>query len=145
MHNSNHEAHHVTPISTYAKTFGVLVVLMLLTVWASEIRLGSLANNLVAMAIAVTKAVLVILFFMGVKYGTKLIKVWAALGFIWFTLILGILADHFTRGFEQVRGWEAVPSKSFPRQGTDDRQTIDPLAAKRGGSTSPAPDQTQQN
>ena len=48
-----------------------------LTVWASFLELG-LWNPIVALAIATAKATLVVLFFMGVKYSTKLTKLTVA-------------------------------------------------------------------
>ena len=101
--------HHITPISVYLRTYGALLILMFLTVFASSWNLGPL-NNAVAMAIAITKAVLVVLFFMQVKYGTKLTWLWAALGFIWFLLMFGILSDYISREWIQFPGWQkAVP------------------------------------
>src|SRR5438445_11039 len=81
----SHE-HPITPVSTYLKTYVVLVILMALTVGAALVPMGAL-NNVVAMLIAVVKATCVILFFMQVKYGTKLTWFWAALGFVWFFLL----------------------------------------------------------
>lgn len=81
------------------------MVLMALTVAASYIHLGQIGNNVVAMAIAVCKAVLVILFFMGVKYATNLTKMWAVLGFCWMPLIFGIFMDYDTRSHETVPGF----------------------------------------
>jgi cytochrome c oxidase subunit IV len=109
---SEHDHPHVIiPPSTYAKNFAILLILMVLTIAAAQFHIGpegwSLFNNLIAMAIATTKAVLVILFFMGVKYGTKLTKLWAVTGFLWFFLLLGILGDYVTRGWEtQSTSWD---------------------------------------
>ena len=106
VHAEDHEhEHHITPVSVYAKTFGALVVLMILTIMASTWNLG-IMNNVVAMVIAITKATLVVLFFMGVKYNTRLTWLWAGLGFVWFLLMFGILADYFTREWLPVPGWE---------------------------------------
>jgi cytochrome c oxidase subunit IV len=107
MENAHDHAHdhHITPVVVYLKTFGALVVLMVLTIVASKWNLGVM-NNLVAMVIAITKATLVVLFFMGVKYGTRLTWLWAALGFIWFLLLFGILSDYYTRPWERAGGWE---------------------------------------
>ena len=54
-------------------------------------------NNLIAMGIALTKATLVVLFFMQVKYGTRLIWLWAGLGFIWFLMLFITLQDYLSR------------------------------------------------
>jgi len=73
-----HHEHHITPVSVYLKSYVALLFFMVLTIVVSKWDLGSM-NNFVAMAIAVTKAVIVVLFFMQVKYGTKLIWLWASL------------------------------------------------------------------
>jgi len=107
--DQHHAEHHITPVSVYLRTYGALLILMALTVIASGWNLGPL-NNAVAMAIALTKAVLVVLFFMQVKYGTKLTWLWAAIGFIWFLLMFGILSDYISREWIQFPGWQkAVP------------------------------------
>jgi cytochrome c oxidase subunit IV len=98
-------AHHITPVSKLLVTYGWLLVFMVLTVVASKWNLGVM-NNAVAMAIAITKAVLVVLIFMGVKYGTKLTWLWAALGFIWFLLMFGILSDYISREWVPIAGWQ---------------------------------------
>jgi cytochrome c oxidase subunit 4 len=100
-----HDAHHVTPLGVYLRTFVALLVLMALTILVSYWDLGPF-NNAVAMAIAITKAVLVVLFFMGVKYGTKLTWLWAAIGFIWFLIMFGIVSDYFSREWIHQTGWE---------------------------------------
>ena len=55
-------------------------------------------NSLVALTIAVTKAVLVILFFMHVKYSTRLTKVVVVAGFFWLGIMLTItMSDYLFR------------------------------------------------
>ncbi len=83
---------------------------MLITIYASFINLGA-ANNFISMGIAITKALLVILFFMQVKYGTKLTWLWASLGFIWFLLMFGISSDYVTRKWIPVPGWQPAHSE----------------------------------
>jgi cytochrome c oxidase subunit IV len=112
-HDHAHD-HHITPVAVYMKTFLTLLVLMIMTIVVSYWNLGVM-NNVVAMVIAITKATLVVLFFMGVKYGTRLTWLWAALGFIWFLLLFGILSDYYTRPWENIRGWEeAQPMNVMP-------------------------------
>jgi cytochrome c oxidase subunit 4 len=94
--------HHVVPVKTYASVFAALVALLVLTVGASYVDFGPF-NIVVAMVIAITKAVMVVLIFMGVKYGTRLIWMWAAVGFLWFLIMFTILTDYVTRG--TVTGW----------------------------------------
>jgi cytochrome c oxidase subunit IV len=83
----------------YVAVFVALMVLTGATVYAATVDLG-LWNTPVALAIAITKAVLVILFFMHVKYSSRL--VWLATGaaFFWLALmILGTLGDYVSRGW----------------------------------------------
>ena len=104
-HDEGH--HHVTHPIVYLKTFGILLGLMFLTIWVSTINLGVM-NNVIAMVIAVTKAALVVLFFMQVYYGSRLTWLWAAIGFIWFFLLFGILSDYISREWIHIQGWQQV-------------------------------------
>ena len=50
------------------------------------------------MAIAVAKAVLIILFFMHIRYGRKLTWVFAGAGFFWLAILLVLaMTDYATR------------------------------------------------
>lgn len=102
----------------YFFTFIALVVLMALTVIMAEHHIGppgvSAYNNLVAMAIACAKATLVVLFFMHVKFSSQLTKLFAILGFLWFTLMFIIFGDYMTRPREQVSGWEQTTNAPAP-------------------------------
>ena len=90
---------HVTPIRVYLFIFGALMVGTALTVWAAFIELGAF-NDIVAMAIAVTKATLVVLYFMHVRHSTRLTKITVVAGFLWLAILVGLLlSDYFTRGF----------------------------------------------
>ncbi len=87
----------IVPKKTYFLVGWALFALFLLTVGAAYIDLGPF-NIVVAMTIAIVKAVLVILFFMHVRYGSKVTWVFAGAGFFWL-LILFILtmSDYLTR------------------------------------------------
>jgi cytochrome c oxidase subunit 4 len=63
-------AGHVAPKSLYYTIFGALMVLTVVTVLVATVNLGIL-NFPVAIGIAITKATLVILFFMHAKYSSK--------------------------------------------------------------------------
>lgn len=130
QHDSStaHEAHthHAIPISKLAATFGFLIVMMVLTVVAARLPLDMpdtfgwvspfyFVTNAIALGIAIFKAVAVVRIFMGAKYTTKLIKIYAVGGFVWFLLLFIMFFDYGTRHWEQVRGWEPVPSSSLPR------------------------------
>ncbi len=64
---STHGVGHIVPIRTLVATGLALLVFTLITVWAAKIDLGEL-NIWIALAIAVLKASLVVLFFMHLRY-----------------------------------------------------------------------------
>lgn len=119
--------HHITPPKTYVAVFAALTVLMLLTVWVAGVPIGNVGpipgvwiNNIIALAIATIKALLVIFFFMGVLYSSKLTKLWACAGFLVFAIMFFILADNFTRKNEPAPSWinngegSALPRENDP-------------------------------
>ena len=90
---------HVTPIRVYLMVFAILMVGTALTVWAAFVELGPF-NDIVAMAIAATKATLVVLYFMHVRHSTRLTKITVVAGFLWLAILIALtLSDYFTRGF----------------------------------------------
>jgi len=89
--------HPVTPVSTYIFVFLALLVGTGLTVAASLVDLGW-ANNFVAMGIAVTKALLVLYFFMELRHSTRMTVLTAVAGFFWLVLMLStFMMDYGTR------------------------------------------------
>lgn len=88
---------HVLPLRTYFAVFGALLVLTALTVAVAWVDLGPL-NTLVALAIAGTKALVVMLWFMHVKFQSRLTWLFVGAGFVWFVILVGFtLADYLTR------------------------------------------------
>lgn len=114
---SDSHSHHIVPIKTYFGVLVILFVLMGLTIFVYEVHFtdNSYINNAIAMTIAIIKATLVIAVFMGVKYGTKLTKMWAITGFVWFFLMFLMYCDYMTRSWEPVAGWEAGAETALPR------------------------------
>jgi len=91
-------AHTVVSVKSYTIIFVLLMVLLAATVGAAFIDLGRL-NLAAAMAIAVIKAVLIIMFFMHVKYASRLTWVFAAAGFFWLAIMLIFtMTDYASRG-----------------------------------------------
>jgi cytochrome c oxidase subunit 4 len=91
--------HHVVPIRIYLLVFGALMVFTAVTVAVAFVDLGVL-NNVVMLGIAVIKATLVVLFFMHVKYSTRLIPVVAAGGALFLIILFGItMSDYLSRGW----------------------------------------------
>jgi cytochrome c oxidase subunit 4 len=57
------------------------------------------ANDVVALGIAVTKATLVLLFFMHVRHSTRMTALTAVAGFFWLAILFGLtIADYASRG-----------------------------------------------
>lgn len=97
-------APHVMPLSTYFLVFAALMVGTAATVGAASVDLGW-ANNAVALAIAIAKATLVVLYFMHVKENTRLIPAVIFSGlFMLLILFVNLLADYGTRGWVGVEG-----------------------------------------
>ena len=67
-HDDHHGISHVASVKVLVGTGGSLLLLTLVTVLATKIDFGANINLAIAMAIAVLKATLVILFFMHLKY-----------------------------------------------------------------------------
>jgi cytochrome c oxidase subunit 4 len=88
---------HIVPRSTYFLVFGALIVLTAVTVAAANFDFGVM-NDVVAMTIAVTKMMLVLLFFMHVRYSSRLIWVIVASMFFWLIILLALtLTDYSSR------------------------------------------------
>ena len=80
------------------------MVLTVVTVAVAFINLGSL-NFPVAIGIAITKATLVVLFFMHVKYSPRVVQVTAFTGFLFLGILVVItMSDYLTRGILGVPG-----------------------------------------
>lgn len=90
---------HVTPKSLYYLVFLALLVGTALTVVVARFDLGPL-NNIVMLSIACAKALLVVLFFMHVRWSTRLTWVVAASGFFWLLILFGLtMGDYMSRGW----------------------------------------------
>ena len=88
---------HITPLSTYVLVFAALAIGTMATWYASTIELGW-ANTPIALVIATTKAVLVILFFMHVIHSTRLTWVVVIGSFLWLGVLFVLtFADYLTR------------------------------------------------
>ena len=95
---------HISPKSTYYAIFGALMVGTVITVAAAFVDLGVL-NFPVALTIAVTKATLVILFFMHVKYSSQLTKLFVGMAFFFLVILFGLtLTDYLSRGLHTYPG-----------------------------------------
>ena len=98
-------AQHIVTPKTYLQVFAALMILTGATVWVAFIDLGAL-NTVIAMAIAVAKAILVILIFMHVRYSSPLTRIVVCGGVFWLVLLIALtLSDYLTRGWQTVMGW----------------------------------------
>jgi cytochrome c oxidase subunit IV len=90
---------HIVPKRTYYLIFAALMVFTAITVGVAFLDLGPM-NTVVALAIACTKATLVVLFFMHVKYSTRLTWAVVAGSVFWLGIMLTLtLGDYLTRGW----------------------------------------------
>lgn len=90
-------SHHVLPIRVYLQVFGALMGLTALTTWIAYQDLGAL-NTTIALLIAGVKMTLVMLYFMHLRYSSKLVWVMAVAGFFWLAILLVLTAqDYLTR------------------------------------------------
>src|SRR5512140_2734885 len=92
-----HAGQHIVPPRTYVLIYVILLVCTYLTWQVAFFDLGAM-NTVAALTIAVFKAVLVVLFFMHVKYGTRLTWVVIASGLFWLAIMLALtFGDYLTR------------------------------------------------
>src|ERR1035438_506257 len=99
MSEQDEHAHHIVGPGVYGVILFALLVGTGLTVWASFLELGPW-NPIIALAIATTKAMLVVLFFMHVKYSTKLTKLTVSAGIFMFLVLISMtLADYMSRAW----------------------------------------------
>ncbi|HVS01732.1 MAG TPA: cytochrome C oxidase subunit IV family protein, partial [Thermoanaerobaculia bacterium] len=102
---SERSTHHVVPIKVYVGILLALLVLTAITVAVAFQHLGDPWNDVVALTIAVSKATLVVLFFMHVKYSTRMTRITVASAVLWLLFLLLItVADPMSRGLIDVPG-----------------------------------------
>jgi len=96
---------HIGTVRLYVTVFAALLFFTLITVWVAGHDFGWL-NTPVALGIAVTKASLVVIFFMGVRHNTPLTKVVVIAGFFWLFILFGLgMMDYVSRP------WLGVPGR----------------------------------
>lgn len=98
-------ADRILSVRLYAFVAAALLVLLGLTTWFAYVDFGPF-NLPVALLIAGTKATLVLLFFMHVRYEERLIWVFAGIGFFFLAILIGLsLADVLTRSGSNPFPW----------------------------------------
>jgi cytochrome c oxidase subunit 4 len=89
----------IVPTRVYYGIFAALMVMTAITVGVAFLDLGAF-NAVVALTIAVAKAVLVVLFFMHVRYSTRLTWVVVVAGVFWLGILLALtFSDYLTRSW----------------------------------------------
>jgi cytochrome c oxidase subunit 4 len=87
------------PAKLYWRNCAALMALLAMTWSIGYIDLG-MFNVIVALAIAIIKALLVVLFFMHIKGDSRVLHLAASIGVIWLLVMLALtLSDYFTRGW----------------------------------------------
>ena len=96
---------HIASVKSYVGIFLTLMVLTTITVLVAYVNLGQL-NKVVALSIASIKATLVILYFMHVKYSSRLTKLVVVSGFFFLFILLSLtMVDYVSRE------WIPVPPR----------------------------------
>ena len=94
---------HIVSVRVYVTIFLVLLVGTALTVLAAFQDFPWQLNTIVALTIAVTKATFVVLYFMHVRYSSRLVWVIVASALFWMAILFALtFSDYFTRGWLSV-------------------------------------------
>ena len=98
---------HLLAVRTYVTVLAALMGLLVLTVfaafvdmdsWTSAHGLGSGWNTAIALTIATLKGLLILLFFMHVRYGSRITWAFSAAGFVWLMIMLSLtMTDYLSR------------------------------------------------
>jgi cytochrome c oxidase subunit IV len=89
----------IVPKRTYFVVWGSLLILLAITVGVSYIPLGWF-NPAAAVGIAAIKAVIIILYFMHVRYSSRVVWIFVGAGFFWLGIMFVLaLSDYLTRGY----------------------------------------------
>ena len=90
-------AGHISPIKVYVGIFLTLMVLTAVTISVAYINLGEM-NKVVALGIASFKATLVVLYFMHVKYASRMTKLVVVTGLFFLGILLSeTMIDYASR------------------------------------------------
>ena len=91
---------HIPSAKTLVSVWIALIILTWTTVGVSYLELGEW-NVIVALTIAVIKASLVAWIFMGVRYSTRMTRLFVVAGLVWLTIMMLITgADYRTRSWD---------------------------------------------
>jgi cytochrome c oxidase subunit IV len=96
---------HIDSVKTYALVFIALLILTFTTTELAYVDFGPFSVA-VALVIAVSKMLLVALFFMHVRHSTRLTKLVVSGGLLWLAILLMLTLSDFMS-----RGWLGVPGR----------------------------------
>ncbi|MBK6426555.1 MAG: cytochrome C oxidase subunit IV family protein [Blastocatellia bacterium] len=94
---------HVVPTRVYLTVFAALMILLVITVIVAFQPLGAF-NMPVAMGIAVVKGIIIVMYFMEVKYGSKLLWVFVSSSFLFLVIFLVLTMNDYA-----TRTWMTLP------------------------------------
>lgn len=126
-------AHIIRP-RTYTVIFLALLVLLALTVIASRFDAGPL-NPVIAMGIAVAKAVLIVLYFMHLRYAAPLVRVFACAALVWVAFGAALMLGDYT-----TRGWLDANAPATREPALDRRIPVRELEPSPGLAETRAPE-----
>jgi cytochrome c oxidase subunit IV len=101
---ANHTEHtdyvgHIIPARNYVAIWAILMVATAITVFAATLELG-VFNIVVALLIASIKGTLVVLFFMHLRYSTKLTMVTVIASIFWLFILFSLtMTDYISRAW----------------------------------------------
>jgi cytochrome c oxidase subunit 4 len=114
-------ASHPTP-AAYRNVFLALMILLVITVLAAFVPFERIipghhaevwarrASIAIALTIAVMKGLLIIMYFMHVRYGPKLTWAFAGAGFLWLAIMFMLtFADYLTRNHPSELNYKGEP------------------------------------
>ncbi|MFN2530273.1 MAG: cytochrome C oxidase subunit IV family protein [Pyrinomonadaceae bacterium] len=96
---------HIVPVKVYVTIFLALLVGTGLTVVAAFRDFPWQLNTIIALAIATAKGTLVVLYFMHVRYSSRLVWVIVAAALFWMGILFALtFSDYLTRNWFSI-GW----------------------------------------
>lgn len=99
------DSHHIIEPYVYYRVFAALMVLFVATVAVAFFDLSAMmnwppANIIVAMAIAIAKVAAIVIYFMHLKFSSRITRVFAVAALFWLALLFSItFADYMARGW----------------------------------------------
>ena len=94
------KAEPVVSVRTYVIVWAALIAMTFATAGIAFIDLGGRWNLVVALLIAIFKTLLVVLFFMHLRYSSRLLWVFACVGVFWLMIMFSLtMADQATRNW----------------------------------------------